>query len=124
MTERTLYPYPAELDSIPLDRSAVVEASAGTGKTFLIEHLVVDRIIRGAARLEDMLVVTFTERAAAELVRRIRKLLGDVLAHPAGETPNGPAWIVEGGPPAPRYGHRKRALGGDLHHPCVSAIGC
>ena len=42
-----------------------------------------------------MLVVTFTERAAAELVRRIRKLLGDVLAHPTGQTANAPAWVVD-----------------------------
>ena len=40
-------PVPEELDAIPRDRSTVIEASAGTGKTFLIEHLVVDRLIRG-----------------------------------------------------------------------------
>ena len=48
---RILYPFPAELGRIPRDRSAVIEASAGTGKTFLIEHLVVDRLVRGDARL-------------------------------------------------------------------------
>src|SRR4051812_629594 len=74
-----LYPFPAELGRIPRDRSAVIEASAGTGKTFLIEHLVVDRLVRGEARMDEILVVTFSERAAAELVRRIRGLIREVL---------------------------------------------
>ena len=64
---------------MPRDRAAVIEASAGTGKTYLIEHLVVDRLVRGEARIDEMLVVTFTERAAAELVRRIRALVRGVL---------------------------------------------
>src|SRR5262245_50097290 len=82
---------------IPRDRSAVIEASAGTGKTFLIEHLVVDRLLRGDARLGEILVVTFTDRAAAELLRRIRRLIRDVLARgddavtPASE----PAWTID-----------------------------
>ena len=37
----------------------------------------------GAARLEEILVVTFTERAAAELRRRIRALVANVLARSA-----------------------------------------
>ena len=40
----------------------------------------VDRLVRGDARIDEMLVVTFTERAAAELVRRIRALVRGVLA--------------------------------------------
>jgi exodeoxyribonuclease V beta subunit len=74
------YPFPDELAALPRDRAAVIEASAGTGKTYLIEHLVVDRLMRGEARIDEMLVVTFTERAAAELVRRIRALIRTVLA--------------------------------------------
>ena len=75
MTGRSGYPFPAELAALPRDRAAVIEASAGTGKTYLIEHLVVDRLVRGDARIDEILVVTFTERAAAELVRRIRALI-------------------------------------------------
>jgi exodeoxyribonuclease V beta subunit len=30
---------------VPLDRHAVLEASAGTGKTFTLEHLVVELIL-------------------------------------------------------------------------------
>ncbi|HEY6476786.1 MAG TPA: UvrD-helicase domain-containing protein, partial [Polyangia bacterium] len=92
-----LYPYPTELARIARDRSAVIEASAGTGKTFLIEHLVVDRLVRGEARLEEMLVVTFTDRAATELRRRIRTLIETVarIDRSTGEAPS--AWTIDGG---------------------------
>jgi exodeoxyribonuclease V beta subunit len=88
---------PEQLEHIPRDRSAVIEASAGTGKTFLIEHLVVDRLIRGDARIDEMLIVTFTERAAAELARRVRALIHRVLGAAAGAAriSDGPCWTVD-----------------------------
>jgi exodeoxyribonuclease V beta subunit len=92
-----LYPFPDELARIPRDRSAAIEASAGTGKTFLIEHLVVDRLVRGDARLEEMLIVTFTDRAAAELRRRIRSLIhrvGRARVAPAAPPGSG-AWTID-----------------------------
>ncbi len=90
------YPFPAELLAIPRDRSAVIEASAGTGKTFLIEHLVVDRLLRGGVRLDEILVVTFTDRATAELVQRIRALIAKLRRHDQ-ETPGEPAWLLDDG---------------------------
>ncbi|MDB4981680.1 MAG: Exodeoxyribonuclease beta chain [Myxococcales bacterium] len=83
MSEVPAYPFPEALRALPLGASAVVEASAGTGKTYLLEHLVADRILRGEARLEEILVVTFTEKATAELVRRLRALIERLLAHSA-----------------------------------------
>ncbi|MGE3457200.1 MAG: UvrD-helicase domain-containing protein, partial [Kofleriaceae bacterium] len=56
------------------DRLVVVEASAGTGKTFFLEHRVVDLILAGA-ELAQILLVTFTDKAVAELRMRIRDLL-------------------------------------------------
>jgi exodeoxyribonuclease V beta subunit len=108
------YPFPEELARIPRDRSAVIEASAGTGKTYLIEHLVVDRLLRGDARLDEMLVVTFTDRAAAELRRRIQALLARVRAHRGrGEDdPGAPhAWRIDEGARA-RLGEASRAIDG------------
>ncbi len=52
----------------------VVEASAGTGKTFFLEHRVIDLILAGA-ELGQILLVTFTDKAVAELRLRIRDLL-------------------------------------------------
>jgi exodeoxyribonuclease V beta subunit len=56
------------------DRFVVVEASAGTGKTFFLEHRVIDLILAGA-NLDQILLVTFTDKAVAELRLRIRDLL-------------------------------------------------
>lgn len=56
------------------DKLVVVEASAGTGKTFFLEHRVVDLIL-GGAELGQILLVTFTDKAVAELRMRIRDLL-------------------------------------------------
>jgi exodeoxyribonuclease V beta subunit len=91
MAATPAYVFPEALLRVRRDASSVVEASAGTGKTYLLEHLVADRILRGDARLEEILVVTFTEKATAELVRRLRALIDRLLAHkdaaPAGTDP-------------------------------------
>jgi exodeoxyribonuclease V beta subunit len=92
------YVFPEELTRVPRDASAVIEASAGAGKTYLLEHLVADRVLRGDARLDEILVVTFTEKATAELVRRLRALIERLLAHtepaPAG-TPPERVWTLD-----------------------------
>jgi len=62
------------IEQIDLDTHAVIEASAGTGKTYTIEHLVVELLKSGRVPgLEEILVVTFTEKAAGELKDRIRQ---------------------------------------------------
>jgi exodeoxyribonuclease V beta subunit len=68
-------------------RHAVVEASAGTGKTYILEHLVVDLILTRGATVDQILVVTFTEKATAELGTRIRRKLEELL-HLDGDHPN------------------------------------
>jgi exodeoxyribonuclease V beta subunit len=91
---------PVELDTLRLDASAVVEASAGTGKTHLLEHLVLDLVITGRARLDEILIVTFTERATAELVTRIRGKIDQALAASEAEGPerasSGTGWTIDG----------------------------
>ncbi len=51
-----------------------LEASAGTGKTFAIEHLYVRWILEGIP-LRHILVVTFTQAATRELIERIHNRL-------------------------------------------------
>lgn len=60
----------------------LLEASAGTGKTFALAHLVLRLLSEGPNPLlvEDLLVVTFTEAAAAELKDRIARRLQQALA--------------------------------------------
>ncbi len=58
----------------------MIESSAGTGKTFLLERLVVDLIVARGVSIDQILVVTYTEKATAELVLRLRRLLGELAA--------------------------------------------
>ena len=77
------YSRPPILRAIPHDRHAVIEASAGTGKTYTIEYLVLDLLLNTDCSIEEILVVTFTEKATAELRTRIRSLLERILSGPA-----------------------------------------
>jgi exodeoxyribonuclease V beta subunit len=58
-------------------RSLLIEASAGTGKTYSIENIVVRAIMEGDAppSIRELLVVTFTKAAAKDLKARIKKCL-------------------------------------------------
>lgn len=74
---RLYYPRPAALSKLG-PRHNVVESSAGTGKTFLLEHLFVDLILGRDVTIDRILVVTYTEKATAELVLRLRTLLAEL----------------------------------------------
>ena len=64
---------------VPLaDGVTLVEASAGTGKTFAITRLVLRLLLeQRVTSLSQILVVTFTDKATQELVTRIRRVLRD-----------------------------------------------
>jgi exodeoxyribonuclease V beta subunit len=58
---------------LDIHQSYFLEASAGTGKTFAIEHLVVRLLLEGEGMaLPEILAVTFTREAAFEMKSRIR----------------------------------------------------
>lgn len=63
----------------PISGRILVEASAGTGKTYTIAALVVRLIVEKQLEIESILVVTFTEAATAELRDRIRRRLVEAL---------------------------------------------
>ncbi|MFN5465201.1 MAG: UvrD-helicase domain-containing protein [Cyanobacteriota bacterium] len=68
-------------NSFPLDPGMrLLEASAGTGKTFALAHLVLRLVTEKAIPLPRLLVVTFTEAAAAELRERIGRRLQQALS--------------------------------------------
>ncbi len=96
----TLPPPTRALDPLrmPLAGAQVIEASAGTGKTWTLASLYL-RIVLGHGRAAGgllpprILVMTFTEAATAELRDRIRRRLGEAArmfrGQPApGETPD------------------------------------
>lgn len=64
----------------PLQRRLFLEASAGTGKTFTIEHLVIRLLLETDYTLDQILVVTFTRAATRELKVRIRANLEKALS--------------------------------------------
>ena len=57
----------------------LLEASAGTGKTFALAHLVLRLVVEQQLPLDQLLVVTFTEAAADELRDRIGRRLDGAL---------------------------------------------
>ena len=60
----------------PLDQGVtLIEASAGTGKTFAISMLVLRAVVELGVDLKDILVVTYTVAATEELRARIRSRL-------------------------------------------------
>ncbi len=72
--------YKFEANEYPLHPGIrLIEASAGTGKTFALAHLVLRLITEQRFSLKQLLVVTFTEAAAAELKSRISKRLESAL---------------------------------------------
>jgi exodeoxyribonuclease V beta subunit len=86
---------PAKLLELPADGSAIVEASAGTGKTFLLENVVLNLLIEQQLSPARLLVLTFARDAAANLKLRIRNAITEILAGkrppPA---PGQPAWNI------------------------------
>ena len=65
-----------DANTYPLDPGVrLLEASAGTGKTFALAHLCLRLITEADHALEALLVVTFTDAAAEELRSRIGQRL-------------------------------------------------
>jgi exodeoxyribonuclease V beta subunit len=77
---------PEVLSLVPVDRHAILSASAGTGKTYTLESLVVELLLSTDVGFDRILVVTFTERATNELRARIRAKL-EALVRGAGDPP-------------------------------------
>jgi hypothetical protein len=67
--------------------TTVLEASAGTGKTYTIAALVARYVAEGVATLDEMPVITFSRMASQELRERVRSRLvaaERALSEPAG----------------------------------------
>jgi exodeoxyribonuclease V beta subunit len=70
---------PFDVTEIPLRGRNLVDASAGTGKTYAIATLFVRLLLETEHSPTQLLVVTFTEAATAELRDRIRKRVRECL---------------------------------------------
>ena len=77
--------------AIALRGTTLIEASAGTGKTHTITTLYLRLLLEGTLSVGNILVVTYTNAAAAELRTRIRRRLRAALAAlEAGNDPSDP----------------------------------
>ncbi len=63
----------------PLEGTNLIEASAGTGKTFTISMIYLRLIVERSLRIDRILVVTFTLPATMELRLRTRNVIADAL---------------------------------------------
>ncbi|HYV31883.1 MAG TPA: UvrD-helicase domain-containing protein, partial [Candidatus Binatia bacterium] len=65
-----------DLTGTPLaSGTTLIEASAGTGKTFTIAALFLRLLLERDLSVSQILVVTYTEAATAELRGRVRQVL-------------------------------------------------
>ena len=65
------------------DRTLLVSAAAGSGKTYTLTQRIIKSIIEDGQDLSRLLIVTFTRAAAGELKAKISKALGVAIAeHP------------------------------------------
>ncbi|MEJ3656384.1 UvrD-helicase domain-containing protein [Actinomycetes bacterium KLBMP 9759] len=86
MTISVLAPAPFDVCGPLPAGTTVLEASAGTGKTFTIAALATRYVAEGHARLPELMLVTFGREATQELRERVRGQLGAAqraLAEPA-----------------------------------------
>jgi ATP-dependent helicase/nuclease subunit A len=69
------------------DRSFMVEASAGTGKTYTLIHRILHLVLEKGPtgpplRLSEICAITFTEKAAGEMKVRLRQYFEQILLDP------------------------------------------
>lgn len=87
----SVHSQPFDAARMPLSGLRLIEASAGTGKTFSLAGLYLRLIVEQRASVRDVLVMTFTRAATQELRERIRARLAQaaLIAHDAGQARSG-----------------------------------
>ena len=71
---------PFDLLNAPIQGKNLIEASAGTGKTYNIEGLFIRLVVEMRLTVDQILVLTFTNAATEELKIRIRNKLAQAEA--------------------------------------------
>ena len=64
-----------QLKAVCSDRSTVVSAGAGSGKTMVLSLRFLRRVLQGKAHSDEILTLTFTKKAAGEMYERIHSML-------------------------------------------------
>lgn len=74
-----------DASTVPLKDSNLIEASAGTGKTYSIAILVLRLILEENVPVKEILMVTFTKAAVAELEERVRLFIRSAHKYASGK---------------------------------------
>lgn len=82
MSESQNDPFLLHLSVEALVKPLMIEASAGTGKTHTLTRLVLAYLLYTETPIEQVLVITFTRNATAELKDRLDKLVRESLQNP------------------------------------------
>ena len=82
----------------PLDGINLIEASAGTGKTWNICALYLRLLLERKLAVKEILVVTFTIAATAELRERVRARIAEALAYVSGDASGDADALVSAAP--------------------------
>lgn len=72
-----------QLKAIKHDGNVIVSAGAGSGKTTVMIERIIDKLL-GGAELEQMLIVTFTRAAAADIKVKLARRLSELKAAAVG----------------------------------------
>ena len=87
---------PLDVFNCPLEGIRLIEASAGTGKTWNICGLYLRLLLEQGRDVQQLLVVTFTTAATAELRDRIRQRIVDTRAFLRGAAaPTGDTFVPD-----------------------------
>src|SRR5690554_788563 len=70
-----------DLQTVALQDINLIEASAGTGKTYTLAGLYLRLILEHELEVRDILVVTYTRAATQELRDRLRNKLSEARQH-------------------------------------------
>src|SRR4029077_48809 len=66
------------LSSMNLDRNTVIEASAGTGKTYTLVQTILQALFEKNLPMDALVALTFTKKAAGDMKERIAEELGKI----------------------------------------------
>ena len=91
-----------------LEKPLFLAAGAGSGKTGVVTRRFVHAISTGYARVDEILTITFTKKAAAEMMGRIRELLRE-------------RWVLDGRPDEKQL-ERMAAAYRDIERAHISTI--